>query len=1036
MNNTFDPKRFSRLVFEDTPIYVDPDGPDWFVPNAAGDRLLCGQVAEHGGSASDIAARQRFLAALPAPAPGGYNGRREHLTLSHLDECWLHITDHCNLACRHCLFSCSPRSRQALSLAQIGRVVAEVHEAGARTFYLTGGEPMMHPDFEAICRMIVADRPDTTLVILTNGMRLDNVTGLLSSLPAERVFLQISMDGMADAHDRIRGAGSFQRLSEALAGASHLKCHKTLAMAVTRDNAAQMHDAVGLAARYGISDIHFLWLFTAGNAGQADLTDPDRLFSNLKKAHAKAENAGVGIDNIKTMTGRVFSPVHTRHDLSNAGWRAVAVGPDGTVYPTAAMIGQPSAACGHIDAGIAHVWQNSPLLEEIRGLSVVGSKTLSADPLRFIIGGGDPDHCFYAAGSFIDGDPYLPLYRNMALWQIAREAKRLPAAANRPLIRLKMGDVVESCRMDGSGVALTRSNCVLSTTDAKTVAGDFYDTAAKNVNEEIANPVCYPESIMDHVPQNARIRSYGCGSPVLDANIRPDDTVVDLGAGAGLECFIAARRTGPGGTVFGIDMSDPMIALAHKHKKDVCRNLGYDNIRFKKGLLEQIPLPDNCADVVISNCVINLSENKRQTFAEILRILKPGGRIMIADVVCDRPVPARIAGNDKLRGECLAGAMVQPYLLLVLETAGFADIRLEKRFFYREADGHRFFSLTYSAGKPGSDARIETVYPGPFATVITDDGRILHRGVAGECRAINGNDPILPVITPDRQGNYADPETQNPCACTIGPSSTKEASKKTKSDITLSPGPEILRHSTGCMVCGNSLVYLDKDEPNTCRFCSGEFIANAVCRDGHFVCDTCHGTGVLEFVRRICVVTDQTDMMALAETIRAHPAFPVHGPEHHFMVPGVILAAFRNAGGIIADEAIINGIARGKAIPGGTCAFWGVCGAAAGAGIALGIILGANPLIADKRRIVSQAVAEMTKAIGETEAARCCRRETLTVLSKTAELSKTLLSVVLKAENAGDCSQVGRNKECITNACRFFKAQSIREGSWEGSRAQ
>ena len=1033
MNKIDNRKRFSRLVFEDTPIYVDPVGPDWLVPNGPGDRLLCGRMPETGSSASDMAAGQRFLSALPEPASGSYSGRREHLEMSHLDECWLHITDHCNLACRHCLFSCSPRSRQSLTLAQITRVVAEAHAAGAHTFYLTGGEPMVHPDFENICRMITGTGPETFLVILTNGMLLEKFTPLLSSLPADRVFLQISMDGMADAHDRIRGAGSFKKLSAALGVSADLGCHKTLAMAVTCENAAQMEDTVGMAARHGISSVHFLWLITAGNAGKADFTDPDTLFANLVKAHAAAENKGVAIDNIKNMASRVFSPANTRHDLSNAGWRSVAVGPDGTLYPTAAMVGQANAACGHMDAGIVNVWKNSPLLDTIRGLSVADSKDLSNDPLRFIIGGGDLDHSFYAAGSFTDGDPYLPLYRKIALWLIAREAGRLPGSEDRPQIRLKMGDVVESCQMDSSGVALTRSNCVLSTTGAKSVAGDFYNAAAKNVNADIANPVCYPESAMDHIPKSARIRSYGCGSPVLDANVRTGDTVVDLGSGAGMECFIAARRTGPGGTVYGIDMSDPMIALAQKLKKDVCRNLGYDNVRFKKGLLEKIPLPDNCADVVISNCVVNLSENKRRTFAEILRILKPGGRIMISDVVCDHPVPPRIAASDKLRGECLAGAMVQPYLLSVLEAAGFADIHLEKRFFYRQVEGHRFFSLTYSAGKPIPGARIETVYPGPFATVITDDGEVLHRGVACECREITGNDPLHPLVTPDREGNYGNPETENRCACASPPSNTQAAPlKENKPGTGISPGPGILRHSTGCMVCGKPLAYLERDELKTCRFCSGQFTANAVCRDGHYVCDTCHGSGVLEVVRHICVVTAQTDMMALAETIRAHPAFPVHGPEHHFMVPGVILAAFRNAGGVIADEAIINGIARGQAIPGGTCAFWGVCGAAAGAGIALSIILGANPLIADKRRIVSQAVAEMTQAIGETEAARCCRRETLTVLAKTAELSNTLLTVSLTAERAGDCSQVARNRECIADACRFFKAQTM----WTGSRAK
>ncbi len=1018
MTNTTPLKHFSRLVFEDTPIYVHPAGPDWFVPNAAGDRLLNGGLPEHGMDIAGILALQRFLSVLPEPPQEQYKGRRDYLSLSHLEECWLHITDHCNLACRHCLFSCSPRCKRSLTMNQIARTVDEAYKAGARTFYLTGGEPMMHPDFERICRMIANGKPDTVLVILTNGMLLKNFSDLLASLPKDRLFLQISIDGMEQSHDHIRGNGSFAKLTGMLGDAKELECTKTLAMAVHSGNAREMADVVKLAGTYGIESVHFLWLITTGNAAKDGFTDPDTLFRNLKQAQAAAEHTGVVIDNLKNMASRVFSPANTRYDMSNAGWRSIAVGPDGNVYPTAALVGQKAASCGHIREGIIHVWKNSPHLNYIRGLSVMQSRALSTDPLQLIIGGGDMDHCFYASGSYIDGDPYLPLYRSMALLLIHREANRLPDTGDNPQIRLKMGDLVEQCRMDGTGISLTHSNCVLTASNPGNpmkVAAAFYDTAAGKVNRDIANPVCYPEEVMDHVPESARIRSYGCGSPVLDAGLKPGETLVDLGSGAGMECFIAARQVGRNGLVYGIDMSDPMIALAGRLKKDVCKNLGYDNIHFLKGLLEKIPLPDNSVDVVISNCVVNLSANKRRTFSEIFRVVKPGGRIMISDVVCDTPVPPRIAGNDKLRGECLSGAMVQPYLLSVLESAGFTDIRIEKRFFYRQVENHMFFSLTYSAAKPDPDCAT-LVYPGPFAAVITDDGKVLHRGLASEGFKITGNRPITPVIMPDEQGNYATPEKENPCSCVLPPPVQDEEKR--------SGSAALIRHSSGCMVCAKPIVYLDRDTPKTCRFCSGTFHANAVCTDGHFLCDTCHGSGVLDIVRHICITTDQTDMIALAETIRAHPAFPVHGPEHHFMVPGVILAAYRNSGGIIADEAIINGINRGQSIPGGTCAFWGCCGAAAGAGIALGIILGVNPLIADKRRIVQQAVGEISAAIGLTEAARCCRRETLTVLEKTAEISKDLLSVPLAADNTHNCGQVLKNRECIVDSCPFFKTQT------------
>jgi len=1027
MSTTHTGNHLARLAFEGTPIYVDPDGPDWFVPNTAGDNLLKGDLPAHGPDMATIAAGQRFLSLLPEPRPADYAGRKPHLALSHLDECWLHITDHCNLACTHCLFSCSPESRKSLSLKQVGRIVDEAYDAGARTFCLTGGEPMMHPDFEAICRLIVNDRPDTMLVVLTNGMLLKNVIPLLSAFPKDRLVLQISIDGMKQAHDNIRGSGAYKKLTGMLGAARVLACAKTLAMAVHEENADQMGDIVALAGTYDISTVHFLWRLAAGNAAKDTFTDPDTLFENLKHAAAVAEKTGIAIDNIETIASRVFSPANTRHDMSNAGWRTITVGPDGGIYPTPALVGQPAAWCGHIDEGLINVWKNSPQLDHLRGLSVTHSNTLAGDPLRFIIGGGDMDHCFYAAGNYIDGDPYMPLYRKIALWLIRCEAARHRDSVGYPEFRLKMGDRVKQCRMDGNGISLTRSNCVLSITNPGNpmkVAGDFYDTAAQKSNTDIANPVCYPEAAMDHVPKSARIRSYGCGSPVLDADLKAGETLVDLGSGAGMECFIAARQVGRNGFVFGIDMSDPMIERAGRLKKDVCKNLGYDNIRFLKGLLEKIPLDENSADVVISNCVINLAEDKRRTFSEIFRILKPGGRIVISDVVCDTPVPPRIAGNDKLRGECLSGAMVQPYLLAVLESTGFVDIRIEKRFFYREVENHRFFSLTYSAARPVPEDCSTAFYPGPFATVITDDGRVMHRGRPCETRKTTGNQPVPPVIFPDAAGNYTDPESENPCACACAlppPVDDTSTLKRPPPNAASSNTADILRHSSGCMVCGKPIAYHEQDTPRTCRFCAGTINANTSCRDGHFVCDTCHGSEVLDVVRHICITTDQTDMVTLVETIRAHPGFPVHGPEHHFMIPGAILAAYRNAGGTIADEAIINGIDRGRAIPGGTCAFWGCCGAVAGAGIALSIILGANPLVADKRRLVQEAVSKIAAAVGATEAARCCRRETLTVLTQVAGISRILLSIALSAGNPGDCPQVHKNRECITDACPFLK---------------
>ena len=152
-------------------------------------------------------------------------------------------------------------------------------------------------------------------------------------------------------------------------------------------------------------------------------------------------------------------------------------------------------------------------------------------------------------------------------------------------------------------------------------------------------------------------------------------------------------------------------------------------MEFKKGYLEDLPLEDNRADVVLSNCVMNLSVNKRSAYAEIFRILKPGGRLVISDVVCDEEPDPAIRNDELLRGECIAGAMTQKDLLGILRESGFESIRLVKRFPYRTIAGHPFYLLTYEAYKPAVSDSAAVMYRGPFKAGITYDGKVLQPGI-------------------------------------------------------------------------------------------------------------------------------------------------------------------------------------------------------------------------------------------------------------------------------------------------------------------
>jgi SAM-dependent methyltransferase len=196
----------------------------------------------------------------------------------------------------------------------------------------------------------------------------------------------------------------------------------------------------------------------------------------------------------------------------------------------------------------------------------------------------------------------------------------------------------------------------------------------------------FGESLYDaeqrgELPEAATLASLGCGNPTAVAELREGETVLDLGSGGGIDVILSARRVGPNGTAYGVDMTDEMLALARRNAAEA----GIANVHFLKGVIEQIPLPANSVDVVISNCVINLSVDKPAVLTEIARVLKPGGRIGISDVVAeDRLSPAERAERGSYVG-CIAGALSRGEYEAGLEAAGFEHVSVE--FTHEVADG-------------------------------------------------------------------------------------------------------------------------------------------------------------------------------------------------------------------------------------------------------------------------------------------------------------------------------------------------------------
>lgn len=300
---------------------------------------------------------------------------------------------------------------------------------------------------------------------------------------------------------------------------------------------------------------------------------------------------------------------------------------------------------------------------------------------------------------------------------------------------------------------------------------DRYTAAAKATESALCCPVEYNTDLLKVIPQEVIEKDYGCGDP--SQYLKPGETVLDLGSGTGKICFIAAQIVGERGRVIGVDMTDEMLEVARRNAPIVAERLGFANVEFRKGRIQDLALDldllnaeiqkqpitsanaflraeelaaeirnkhplvgSDSVDVVVSNCVLNLvdSRDKRQLFQEIFRVLKNGGRAVISDIVSDEDVPERMQQDPTLWSGCISGALREDLFLRAFEDAGFYGIRLLKRDAkpWQTVEGIEFRSVTVEAFKSVQADCFElnqaVVYRGPFREVLTDDGLRLRRG--------------------------------------------------------------------------------------------------------------------------------------------------------------------------------------------------------------------------------------------------------------------------------------------------------------------
>jgi SAM-dependent methyltransferase len=277
----------------------------------------------------------------------------------------------------------------------------------------------------------------------------------------------------------------------------------------------------------------------------------------------------------------------------------------------------------------------------------------------------------------------------------------------------------------------------MSTDNIKEVVKEKYGQAALRViqgrssccgtapaSQSCADPITsnlYDGTQTSQIPEEALLASLGCGNPTALAELKPGETVLDLGSGGGIDVLLSAKRVGPTGKAYGLDMTDEMLALARENQ----RKAGIENVEFLKGEMEDIPLPDDSVDVIISNCVINLSADKDRVLGEAFRVLKPGGRFAVSDIVVRGEVPAEIRRNMELWVGCMAGALEESEYLAKLAKAGFEAASIEPTRIYRIEDARELLSsqgLDVEAIAPQVDGKFMSGFvrarkPSPLAEV-------------------------------------------------------------------------------------------------------------------------------------------------------------------------------------------------------------------------------------------------------------------------------------------------------------------------------
>ena len=741
-------------------LFIDPKSPNWISVNSTGAEVLklCNgrrTLAEiqdnirRKYSISDNAQADKEISVFLSAAGllefvsdqkferPEYVGRSKVIAPYKLKELWLYYTMACNLRCKHCLVSAGKSLRKELTTDEFKKIVDESIKLGVKRFYITGGEPFIKEGIFDLIKYITKTKK-CELIILTNGTLFDDKRiAALKKVMGPKLILQVSLEGPnAEIHDKLRGNGSFDKAVEGIKKLVSIGITPVISTAISKLNEKAIGKTSKFLSKLGVQEHNILWMHAKGRgANNVDdlFVSSDSIAKTMKKLKKSYKEQEIILDNVESLKVRVRTKRGRKNDLCNNCYEKICVNADGNVYPCASLNGDKNFNAGNIrKKSLKDIWLNSKVMEKGRAISVQDKPECRECYLEYFCGGGCTSHSYYASevdtgkGSITALDPYCSTYKSLfedIIWELAEEGvmPRNDKGYTPPLVYNAMDSKLPGHM--GAGIKSIDKNfdvgcyhcsCVLSV-DVEDdeeyckpeVKGHVTKTVKKKFSIAAYNPVAdyycptgYDPEDLKHIPNEVLEVSYGCGNPAALGDIREGETIVDLGAGGGIDCFIAAGRIGSKGKVIGIDMTDEMLEKARESSKKVAEELGYDIVEFRTGNIMEIPVEDNSVDLVISNCVINLTEDKSKVLDEIYRILKPGGRFFISDIVSDRPVPGYLKRDKELWNACLSGALTDEGFVQVARNAGFLDVNMTNNYLYKKVEYIQFYSITLKGSKP------------------------------------------------------------------------------------------------------------------------------------------------------------------------------------------------------------------------------------------------------------------------------------------------------------------------------------------------